>query len=244
MNRVRHTTCLLALALGPGAWGLAGDEPSPGLKQRVKEIRPGIYRVGDVTVDGKLGVVAFPAKVNQLVGLIEYALVTETGKVHESFLSTRVRPSDIHAALLLLGAKPPGQLSVEVGWKVGDKWVRKPIADCIGQYPVEAASGRDDKVTDKSFDLKSRDWKWIGIRLRNGKPTADVSGSILSLQPDTEALALIEPMVDTGRFGSHVWPKRVPKLGHAVQVFLRMKKTAPTKPSANKKPLRTPKPCF
>ncbi|MEC8973770.1 MAG: YdjY domain-containing protein, partial [Verrucomicrobiota bacterium] len=111
MNRVRHTTCLLALALGPGAWDLAGDEPSSGLKQRVKEIRPGIYRVGDVTVDGKLGVVAFPAKVNQLVGLIEYALVTETGKVHESFLSTRVRPSDIHAALLLLGAKPPGQLS-------------------------------------------------------------------------------------------------------------------------------------
>ena len=225
------------MALGPGAWGLAGDEPSPGLKQRVKEIRPGIYRVGDVTVDGKLGVVAFPAKVNQLVGLIEYALVTETGKVHESFLSTRVRPSDIHAALLLLGAKPPGQLSVEVGWKVGDKWVRKPISDCIAQYPVEAASGRDDKVTDKSFDLKSRDWKWIGIRLRNGKPTADVSGSILSLQPDTEALALIEPMVDTGRFGSHVWPKRVPKLGQAVQVFIRLKKTAPAKSSAGKTPI-------
>ena len=215
---------------------MAGDEPSSGLKQRVKEIRPGIYRVGDVTVDSKLGVVAFPAKVNQLVGLIEYALVTETGKVHESFLSTRVRPSDIHAALLLLGAKPPGQLNVEVGWKVGDKWVRKPISDCIGQYPLEAASERDDKVTDKSFDLKSRDWKWTGARLRAGKLTADVSGSILSLQPDTEALALIEPMVDTGRFGSHVWPKRVLKLSEPVQVFIRLKKTAPAKFRAVKTP--------
>jgi len=232
------------LALGPGAWDLAGDEPGSGLKQRVKEIRPGIYRVGDVTVDGKLGVVAFPAKVNQLIGLIEYALVTETGKVHESFLSTRVRPSDIHAALLLLGAKPPGQLSVEVGWKVGDKWVRKPISDCIGQYPLEAASERDDKVTDKSFDLKSRNWKWAGARLRAGKPTADVSGSIFSLQPDTEALALIEPMVDTGRFGSHVWPKRVPKLGQAVQVFIGLKQAMPTRPSANKKPAKTKKPSF
>ena len=207
---------------------MAGDEPGSGLKQRVKEIRPGIYRVGDVTVDGKLGVVAFPAKVNQLIGLIEYALVTETGKVHESFLSTRVRPSDIHAALLLLGAKPPGQLSVEVGWKVVDKWVRKPISDCIGQYPLEAASERDDKVTHKSFDLKSRDWKWTGARLRAGKLTADVSGSILSLQPDLDALALVDPMVDTGRFGSHVWPKRVPKLGQAVQVFIRLKKKAST----------------
>ena len=205
---------------------MAGDEPSSGLKQRVKEIRPGIYRVGDVTVDDKLGVVAFPAKVNQLVGLIEYALVTETGKVHESFLSTRVRPNDIHAALLLLGAKPLGQLSIEVGWKVGGTWVRKPISDCIGQYPLEAGSERDDKVTDKSFDLKSRDWKWTGACLRAGQLTADGSGSILSLQPDIDALALVEPMVDTGRFGSHAWPKRVLKLGEPVKVFIRLKKTA------------------
>jgi hypothetical protein len=235
VNRVRKTAWLLFLALGLGAGGLAGDKPSAELKERVKQVGPGMYRVGDVTVDAKLGVAAFPAKVNQLVGLIEYALVTETGKVHESFLSTKVRPSDIHAAMLLLGIKPNGGVSVDVGWKVGGKWVRKPIPDCIGQYPLEAASERDDKVTDKSFDTKSRDWKWTGACLRNGKLTADVSGSILSLQPDTDALALIEPMVDTGRFGTHVWPKRVPKLGQAVQVFIRLTKPKPTKPSAKDK---------
>ena len=64
-----------------------------------------------------------------------------------------------------------------------------------------------------------------------------MSGAILSLQPDTEALALIEPMVDTGGFGSHVWPKRVPKLGQAVQVFIRLKKTAPAKSSVGKTPI-------
>ena len=207
---------------------MAGNKPSAELKERVKQVGPGMYRVGDVTVDAKLGVAAFPAKVNQLVGLIEYALVTETGKVHESFLSTRVRPSDIHAALLLLGAKPPGQLSVEVGWKVGDKWVRKPMLDFIGQYPLEAASDRNDKVTVKSFDIKSHDWKWTGSRIQNGKTAADVSGSILSLQPDIDALAIIEPMVDTSRFGAHVWPKRAPKIGQAVQVFIRLKKPAST----------------
>ena len=237
MQRVRKTAWLLFLTLGLEAGGLAGDKPSAELKERVKQVGPGMYRVGDVTVDAKLCVAAFPAKVNQLVGLIEYALVTETGKIHESFLSTKARPSDIHAALLLLGVKPPGGASVDVGWKVGGKWVRKPIPDCIGQYPLEAASERDDKVTDKSFDTKSRDWKWTGSRIQNGKTAADVSGSILSLQSDTEALALIEPMVDTGRFGSHVWPKRVPKLGQAVQVFIRLKKTAPAKSSAGKTPI-------
>ncbi len=237
MKRVRKTAWLLFLTLGLEAGGLAGDKPSAELKERVKQVGPGMYRVGDVTVDAKLGVAAFPAKVNQLVGLIEYALVTEIGKVHESFLSTKARPSDIHAAMLLLGAKSPGAVTIEIGWKVDDKWVRKPMLNFIGQYPLEAASERDDKVTDKSFDTKSRDWKWTGSRIQNGKLTATVSGSILSLQSDTEALALIEPMVDTGRFGSHVWPKRVPKLGQAVQVFIRLKKTAPAKSSAGKTPI-------
>ena|GEM_PF-4357494 len=51
-------------------------------------------------------------------------------------------------------------------------------------------------------------------------------------------------MVGTGRFGSHVWSKRVPKLGQAVQVFLRMKKGAPTKPSAIKSRLSPQNPAF
>ena len=37
-----------------------------------------------------------------------------------------------------------------------------------------------------------------------------------------DALALIEPMVDTSRNGSHVWPKRTPKLGSSLQVFVRL----------------------
>ena len=226
LNRYRHPACLLLAALCSMGSGLAADKPSAEIKHRVKKVGPKLYRVGDVTVDAKLGVAAFPAKVNQLVGLIEYALVTEAGKVHESFLSTKVRPSDIHAALLLLSVKPLSGVNVDVGWKVGGKWVRKPIADCVGQYPLEAASERDDKVTDKSFHLKSRGWKWTGARLRNGNLTADETGSILSLQPDIDALTLLEPMVDTGRYGIHVWPKRVPKIGQTVQVFLSKRKVS------------------
>ena len=216
---------------------MAGDKPSAELKDRVKQISPGVYRVGDITVDAKLGVAVFPAEVNQLVGLIEYALVTEIGKVHESFLSTKARPSDIHAAMLLLGAKSPGAVSIEVGWKVDDKWVRKPMLDFIGQYPLETASEQNDKVTVKSFDIKSHDWKWTGSRIQNGKTAAVLSGSVLSLQPVIDALAMIVPMVDTSRFGSHVWPKRAPKIGQAVQVFIRLKKPAPTEPGATKTPI-------
>ncbi|MBT3913342.1 MAG: hypothetical protein HOF22_09125 [Verrucomicrobia bacterium] len=237
MKRVRKTAWLLFLTLGLEAGGLAGDKPSAELKERVKQAGPGMYRVGDVTVDAKLGVAAFPAKVNQLVGLIEYALVTEIGKVHESFLSTKVRPSDIHAAMLLLGAKSPRAVTIELGWKVDDKWVRKPMLNFIAQYPLETSSERNDKVTVKSFDITSHDWKWTGSHIQNGKIAADLSGSILSLQPDIDALAMVEPMVDTSRFGSHVWPKRAPELGQAVQVFIRLKKRASTESGATKGPV-------
>jgi hypothetical protein len=237
VNRVRKTAWLLFLLLGLGAGGLAGDKSSAELKERVKQVGPGMYRVGDVTVDAKLGMAVFPAKVNQIIGLIEYTLVTEIGKVHESFLSTKARPSDIHAAMLLLGAKPPGAVTIEVGWKVDDKWVRKPMLNFIGQYPLETASERNDKLTVKSFDITSHDWKWTGSHIQNGKIAADVSGSILSLQPDIDALAMIEPMVDTSRFGSHVWPKRAPKLDQAVQVFIRLKKPASTESALAKTPI-------
>ena len=139
--------------------------------------------------------------------------------------------------MLLLGAKSPGAVTIEVGWKADDKWVRKPMLNFIGQYPLETASERDDKVTDKSFDTKSRNWKWTGSRIQNGKTAADLSGSVLSLQPDIDALAMVEPMVDTSRFGSHVWPKRAPKLGQAVQVFIRLKNLAFIESGATKTPI-------
>ena len=52
-----------------------------------------------------------------------------------------------------------------------------------------------------------------------------------------DALAMVEPMVDTSRFGSHVWPKRAPELGQAVQVFIRLKKRASTESGATKGPV-------
>ena len=199
---------------------------------RVKKIGADLYRVGNVTIDSKLQVAAFPAKVNQIVGLIEYALVTDSGKVHESFLSTKISPGDVHVAMLLLGVKPPGNVTVEIAWQADGEWVRKSISNCIAQYPLEVASEQEDKETEKSFKLKSSSWTWAGSRVRpSGVLAADESGSILSLQPDMDALSLIDPMTDTSRFGSHVWSKQVPKIDSVVQIFIR-----PIEKEKNEKP--------
>ena len=188
---------------------------------RVNKIGADLYRVGDVTIDSKLQVAVFPAKVNQIVGLIEYALVTDAGKVHESFLCTKIKPGNLHVALLLLGVNPKTDVSVEISWQKDGEWIRKSITDCIAQYPLEVASEVEEKETEKSFKLKPSWWKWTGSRVRpSGILAADELGSILSLQPDPDALSLIEPMIDTSRFGSHVWSEKVPKKDSMVQIFI------------------------
>ena len=59
---------------------------------------------------------------------------------------------------------------------------RKFIHECVAQYPLEAASELDDKVTEHSFDLKSTSEVDRGA-LPETENLPPMSGSILSLQP-------------------------------------------------------------
>jgi hypothetical protein len=71
------------------------------------ELSPGKLEYNGVTLDKKNHRISFAATVNQTVGLVEYLLVNEKGKVHESLFATKVLPHDIHLALLLIGLKDP-----------------------------------------------------------------------------------------------------------------------------------------
>ncbi len=65
-------------------------------------------RFGLVVADPALRTVSFPARVLMTNGLLEYAVVTDYGKTHESLLVTDALPMDVQAALLLLRARPSG----------------------------------------------------------------------------------------------------------------------------------------
>lgn len=71
----------------------------------LKEIAPGILDYHGVRLDKKNRRISFDATVNQHAGLVEYLLVNDKGKVHESLLATKALPHDIHLGLLLVGLK-------------------------------------------------------------------------------------------------------------------------------------------
>jgi hypothetical protein len=152
--------------------------------------RPGFYALGLVTLDQTNRTVRFPAAINQRAGLVEYALVTTRGKVHESIFRTEARPHDIHLAMLLLGSKPantnllpedpsvplPGErIEVEVCWKRGRREVRRPLANLI-------------KLAHPMRNVAERGWRYTGSFVSDGAFAAQRAGSIIALITDPVAL--------------------------------------------------------
>ncbi len=90
----------------------------------MREVSPGVFFAGKLQLDQAARTVTFPGEVNMDQGVVEYLLVAPAGNAHESLLVTsQVQASDLHLAMLLLGAKgaglqtpaagdaPPSQLS-------------------------------------------------------------------------------------------------------------------------------------
>jgi hypothetical protein len=180
---------LLPAALLVLAVGIAnGARAEPTNQSPVKQISPGRFQVGQVTLDKQTRSITFPGVVNMTEAIIEYLVVTRDGKLHESLLRTDVRPADIHVAMLLLDAKggetvpedplkpiPGDPVIIEVSWKAKDREKRLRAEELVFN-------------TQTKTNLTKGVWIYNGSRLENGAFMADREGSIVSLITDPFAL--------------------------------------------------------
>lgn len=77
----------------------AEDEAPP---LRVENLGEGWFKLGDIRFHRQSGEIVFPAEINQQEDILEYLIVHETGKTHESLLRTAISPTHLQAVLLLL----------------------------------------------------------------------------------------------------------------------------------------------
>ncbi|MBI2924205.1 MAG: hypothetical protein HYY24_00690 [Verrucomicrobia bacterium] len=189
----------------PGSPGSLTDTP-------LKAVGPGVFELGSVTLDKQQRTVSFPAVLNLDQGPMEYLLVTTQGKLHESILRTATEPYHIHVAMLLLDAKvsttnlvlaantgdshdppataqgrtqplanpakevlPGDTVSIDVSWRTDGQERRVRVEDLV--FNAEA----------KSPMPKGR-WVYHGSRVENGVFFAQLSGSVVSLITDPDAL--------------------------------------------------------
>jgi hypothetical protein len=160
----------------------------------VRQTGPGLFEIGKVRLDQRAGTIVFPAAVNLREGPIEYVLVTDYGKIHESLLRTDVDPMHVQLALLLMGAKPRGtnaaapilagsrpslrDLALTVSWSVnGLKGRRRsaPIGDFVRDRRGRSKAGKGQ-------------WIFVGSLMRDDGFAAQAEGSIISVIDDSVAI--------------------------------------------------------
>jgi hypothetical protein len=165
--------------------GVAGGE-AVGAPE-VQKLEDGRLKIGMVLVDPVKREISFPAKINQRLGLVEYALVTNKGKVHESVLVTQVRPIEIHLAALLLklappnGSTEPGRIAVEVEWEIDRAVMREPLEKLI-------VHAKDAGKTRVGSALRREAWHYVGSAFSAEMLLDEAECGVISLISDGIAL--------------------------------------------------------
>lgn len=212
----------------------APDQPVAPVKPALKRLDDGRMQIGKVTFDPKKREISFPAAVNQTEGLLEFVIVHQNGKIHESLLLTDISATNLNLAFKLLGYKaspelyskvePDGSLSAEfeeateeekkgsrirllLEFERDGKKVRHPINKWI-------AHGTTEK------DMPDSPWVYGGSFIYQGKFVAETSGDLVAIFLSNAALINF-----SGKDNDldEVWlpnSKRVPPEGTAVQVVI------------------------
>ena len=225
MRILNAALCLLALLRCAAAPLRAQSAGSPTPAQSID------FR--GIQIDKARRTVTFPASINMTDGLLEYLIVNDMGKTHESLLSTKIQPYDIQVAMLLLGIKPAAHASAQPPAQINRAYLQNaPRLEgekiSIHLAWQDARGPHSVRAEDLVWNLKQNaamtegPWTYNGSEMYEGKFLAQVDGSIGALVRDSAAL-LNNPR--PGNDDDQIWEpcaKVAPKVGTAVDVTIEL----------------------
>lgn len=197
--------------------------------QAPEQIAPGQYRIGEILLNKAEKSVSFPAVVNMNKGLLEYLLVRQAGKVHESLLRTAIEPYNLQLACLLVGMEgtnTPLAYQGDPGTPKGDPVeIVLQLKNNDGKtLTVSPETWVTQVVGDTKRDAPPARWIYTGSLVHNGRFAAQISGSIVAIYHDPVA------MIDNASAGGEsdkIWfvnEGTAPPVGTPVMVTFRSKK--------------------
>lgn len=156
---------------------------------QVEKIAPGKYRMGEILIDKSSKSVEFPAEINMEKGLLEYLVVRNSGKTHESLLRTGVQPFHLQVACLLVGLEGTDAPLARQGAP------ELPTGDPVEIHLVLADGTRltPERWMTKMVDGEKKEvgkFKWIftGSLVGEGGFAAQIEGSMVAVYHDPVAL--------------------------------------------------------
>ncbi len=252
---MRFSALILALPL----FASAQSHPEPQAEKahavtpapHIEKLSEAEFRLGAIRFNPTTRTVSFPARVNMRNDHIEYAVVHEDGKTHESLLRTAVRPFDLQTVLLLCGFKPsPGDLFArfrrDATGAPGDR-PRDPAPppNSAAAVPpagmhihlewmadgIKARARLEDWIVTlrTGTPLKDRTWSFTGSSISDGAFQAEVDGSMIALYLDPSAMINISA---PGNDNDENWipaSGTMPSLDTPVQIII-----APANPPAQR----------
>lgn len=238
-------TLICLLHLGAMAQEVAQSPSTPAVdgarqlaeaQQKVKKISATEYELDGIRIQAATREVRFPAQVCLKKAPIEYMLTTDTGKTHETVLTTTLQPTAIQVALLLanyeaateglLKEVPPDErpkvwkeeapktaggnrVKIEVEWKVGNEVKRAPLKTMVQN--IETRQPPPDLDT----------WIFNGSYIDERGFIAQHEGSIIAVWLDRGAIL---NSAAKGNWRDDLWislPDNIPDEGTPVTVIIK-----------------------
>lgn len=257
----RESVATPDLRTTPDAEPTPHDQPSPQPQLLAQPLtQPSIVRLPNgIVVDRSKQRVEIPAHVAQTAGFLEQIACGENSREHESLLVVSLNASEIHAALLLVGATPgkPGSWRVEgeavrsvpptgtpIRVRVRVPGERSPTSDDPPGPPVERdiaewVRGRDGRVYAGSwvfagsrFAPNPKSWKAPGEHY-----VADFTGSIVGLvtfgDETIAATSVIPDLVEFEAAEWQAWTERIPFSGTEATLILDCSVNPATPPASS-----------
>ncbi|MEM7699033.1 MAG: YdjY domain-containing protein [Verrucomicrobiota bacterium] len=170
-----------------------------GKKPAVTKIGETKYRLGEVTFDAKTRELEIPVVVNMNEGgPVEYLLVHEQGKVHESIFTTKVAPVDLQIAMKLLRYEEghgdvfnrflPAELVESEGGREADRG--DPVDFVFLEQAQENETSAPNLVIDAegALPMDRGDWVFTGSYVDGDIFMAEAEGSIIAIYLDHIAM--------------------------------------------------------
>jgi hypothetical protein len=205
-------------------------------KPAVKDLGDGKFSMGEITFNQKDRSISFPARVNMIDGLLEYAIVHQSGKIHESLLVTDISPLHLNVALKLLRYQASEELFpiLDENWKptseypqVSDEVKAAARVEILLSWKKEDGGMGEASLNDWIYHtvtettIPAAPWIYGGSYVHEGVFQAQSTGDIGAIFTANSAL-FNYPGKD--RDLDTVWiptPKRVPPVGTPVTVTIK-----------------------
>lgn len=204
--------CLAALALASAALGQSafpggggsedgGGEPAEP-KPSLERLDDGSMKIGEVVFDPETRKIRFPAWINQTEGLLEFLVVHENGKIHESLLATDISATNLNVAFKLLRYKASRELYLKLE---EDQSLANEFHEATEEQKRESRVRVrfEWRSGDETRTVEARDWvvhaaheqnmpddPWVygGSFVHNGKFVAEASGDLIAIFLSNAAL--------------------------------------------------------